>query len=227
MKTAHTPFRPRALRSTQRGISLLFALMALVILGFGAVALTRSVDTGTLIMGNLAFKQDTLAASSSGAEKAINWLKTQLDTPGTAVALNGDINNHGYYAAAIDKLDVTATRTSSTNKLPTVNWDGDCNGLPSGAFETCEFAPYAEPDRVNGNKIQWLITRLCDKAEVPSGTNPCVRPPAASTSTASERGELQPGGRISRGVASPYYRIIVRVEGPRNTVSYTESLVHF
>ena len=37
----------------------------------------------------------------------------------------------------------------------------------------------------------------------------------------------QPGGRLTTGQASPYYRIIVRVEGPRNTVSYTESLVHF
>jgi Tfp pilus assembly protein PilX len=226
MKSARHPLR-LALRSAQRGVSLLFALMALVILGFGALALTRSVDTGTLIMGNLSFKQDTLAASSNGAEQAISWLSAQLGTPATALLLNDNITDHGYYAAAIDKLDVTGTRTSSSNKLPIVNWDGDCNGLASGSYETCEFAPFTEAATVNGNKVQWLITRLCDKAEVPSGTNPCVRPPAASTSTASERGELQPGGRINRGVSSPYYRIIVRVTGPRDTVSYTESLVHF
>jgi hypothetical protein len=226
MKHAQRPFR-RALRSAQRGLSLLFALMALVILGFGALALTRSVDTGTLIMGNLAFKQDTLAASSIGAEQAIGWLQSQLATPASAALLNGDIADHGYYAKAIDKLDITATRTSSGNKLPIVNWDGDCNGLPDTSFETCEFVPFTEPGKVNGNRVQWLITRLCDKAEVPCGTNPCLRPPAAASSTASERGELQPGGRISRGVASPYYRIIVRVTGPRDTVSYTESLVHF
>ena len=35
------------------------------------------------------------------------------------------------------------------------------------------------------------------------------------------------GGRITSAVAGPYFRIIVRIEGPRNTVSYTESLVHF
>ena len=71
----------RATRRAQRGMSMLFALMALVILGLGAVALTRSVDTGTLIMGNLGFKQDTLAASSSGAEQAIAWLQAIRTVP--------------------------------------------------------------------------------------------------------------------------------------------------
>ncbi len=218
--------RRLARRSAQRGISLLFALMALVILGFGAVALTRSVDTGTLIMGNLAFKQDTLAASSSGAEMAISWLQTQLSTPATAAALNNNVANHGYYARATDKLDVTGSRTNAANKLPVVNWDGNCNGLPSSAYDSCE-APYSEAATVNGNRVQWLITRLCDQEGAPTGTNLCLRPAAASTSTAVERGELQPGGRITSGIAGPYYRIIVRITGPRNTVSFTESLVHF
>jgi hypothetical protein len=42
-----------------------------------------------------------------------------------------------------------------------------------------------------------------------------------------ERGELTAGGRISGGANSPYYRVVVRVEGPRSTASYTETLIHF
>jgi Tfp pilus assembly protein PilX len=227
MNGARMPIRHRPLARAQRGISMLFALLALVILGFGAVALTRSIETGTLIMGNLGFKQDTLASSNSGAEMAIGWLQAQLATPALAAALNSNMNTHGYYARATDKLDATATRTSATNKLPLVNWDGDCNGIPSGSYESCDMVPFTEAANVNGNKVQWLITRLCDQEGVPSGINLCVRPAAASTSTAVERGDLTPGGRISNGVSSPYYRIIVRIQGPRNTVSYTESLVHF
>jgi type IV pilus assembly protein PilX len=223
MNRPHTLRRSRVLRRAQRGISLLFALMALVILGFGAIALTRSIDTGTLIMGNLALKQDTLSSSATATEQAITWLQTNV-TPSTT--LDSTNKAFGYYASAIDKLDPTGNRSTSTNKLALVNWDGDCMGRAVGTYETCDTTAYAGAD-VNGNKVQWVITRLCDTAGPPSGTNLCVRPAASLTSTANERGELNPGGRISAGIAGPYYRIVVRVEGPRNTVSYTESLVHF
>jgi Tfp pilus assembly protein PilX len=220
-RLAHAPFR-HARRHAQRGVSLLFALMALVILGFGAVALTRSVDTGTLIMGNLSFKQDTLASSSVAAEEALAWL--QANAPGAT--LNANIPERGYYASSVDKLDPTGNNTTAANKLPLVNWDGLCNGAETGTYDNCDVLPFTG-STVNGNRVQWVITRLCDNVGAPSGTNLCARPAASSTSTANERGELNPGGRISSGIASPYYRIIVRVEGPRNTVSYTESLVHF
>lgn len=222
MTTTALRSRAPAARRRQRGISLLFALMALVILGFGAVALTRSVDTGTLIMGNLSFKQDAVVASSRGAEEALTWL--QANASGTT--LNNNDVARGYYASSIDQLDPTGTRTSASHKLPLVNWDGACNGVSSSNYEHCDVLPFRGTD-VNGNRVQWVITRLCDAVGPPSGTNLCARPASAPTATASERGELNPGGRIGRGIASPYYRVIVRVQGPRNTVSYTESLVHF
>ena len=55
------PFKPA--RSRQRGVSLFFALVCLVAIMLAAVALVRSVDTSTLISGNLAFQQ---SATSSG-----------------------------------------------------------------------------------------------------------------------------------------------------------------
>ena len=209
-------------RPAQRGISLLFALMALVILTFGAIALVRSVDTGTLVMGNLSMKQDTLAASSSASEQAIAWLQTNIN--GSTL----DSNNPaaGYYASSLDKLDPTGNLTSSTTPLSLVNWDGNCNGAADGTYATCDTLAFTG-NPVNGNKVQWVITRLCDQTGASSGTNLCVRPASNATSTANDRGELQPGGRISATIAGPYYRIITRVEGPRSAVSYTESLVHF
>ena len=221
MRAPLSPTRSPA-RRAQRGLSLLFALMALVILGFGAVALTRSVDTGTLIMGNLAMKEDTLLAGSSASEQAIAWLSS--NTGGATLDANDPA--HGYYASSIDKLDPTGNHSTADNKLSLVNWDGSCNGADGSTYETCDVLPFTGT-AVNGNKVQWVITRLCDQVGAPSGTNLCVRPAASSTSTALERGELQPGGRISSGISGPYYRVIVRVEGPRNTVSYTESLLHF
>ena len=209
-------------RASQRGISLLFSLFALVILGFAAVALTRSVDTGTLIMGNLGFKQDTLVASASGTEQALTWLQSNINN----AVLDTDSTANGYYAAARDNLDLTGNQTSAANKMAIVNWDGSCMGLSSANYTNCDAVPATGTD-VNSNKVKWLITRLCTTSGAAGGANLCARPSTTSTSTAVERGELNPGGRISGSVASPFFRIVVRVEGPRNTVSYTESLVHF
>ncbi|HVZ46843.1 MAG TPA: hypothetical protein VHA82_23755 [Ramlibacter sp.] len=213
---------PRA-RRRQSGVSLLFSLIALVLIGFGAMALLRTVDTGTLIMGNLGFKQDALNATSSGAEQALAWLSPLANTP----TLNNDDPTNGYYAAAQDRLDISGNQTSSTYKRPVINWTGDCQGLSSGSYDICDVTPKSGVD-VNGNKIQWVITRLCDAVGVPTGGNHCMRPATGSSSgEARERGQLQPGGRITSTLASPYYRILVRAEGPRNTVVYTETLVHY
>ena len=212
------------LRRVQEGATLLFALMALVILGFAAVALTRSVDTGTLIMGNLSFKQDTLFAGNSGTEQAIAWLGANI----SGNSLDNDQPANGYYSSSLEKLDATGNKTSAANQLQLVNWDGNCMGAVSGTYSTCTILPFTSPTQINRNKVQWVIARLCSTPNGPaSGANLCARPAIISTSTNSERGELRGGGRISSATSSPYFRVIVRIEGPRNTVSYTESMIHF
>ena len=53
---------------------LFFALIALVVMSLAAVALIRSVDTSTMIAGNLAFKQSATTSGDSGVEGAITAL---------------------------------------------------------------------------------------------------------------------------------------------------------
>lgn len=207
--------------SRQRGASLLFALMAMVVLGFAAVALTRSVDTGALIMGNLSFKQDTLQSSNSGAEEALAWLSANV----TNGVLEADSAANGYYASTPARLDATANKTSATDKWTVIKWDAACP-VPTANTADCSMTPRVGTT-VNGNEVRFVMIRLCSLPGPAAGANICTRPAVASTSSSSERGELQPGGRISSSVASPYYQIVVRVTGPRNTVSYTETLVHF
>jgi len=71
--TAMASIRRRTRR--QRGLSLLFALMALVVIGLASVAVVRSVDTSSLVIGNLCFKQDATAASAQMTEQALTWLQ--------------------------------------------------------------------------------------------------------------------------------------------------------
>lgn len=211
----------------QRGLSMLLALIALLVLSLTAVALVRSVDTGTLIVGNIGFKQDTLESSAMGAERAITWLESQTN-------LDFDDATNGYYASSLESLDPTGAHTTAAAKLALVDWDGsgDCPGIDADTYSSCSTLPFPVAANiatsvVNGNQVQWIITRLCKSAGPFSDTNPCTRPGTVGSTTASDRGELTAGGRISDSVSGPYYRVIVRTAGPRNTVSYTETMVHF
>lgn len=80
--------------SNEKGVVLFFALIALVAMSLAAVALIRSVDTNSVISGNLSFKQSTLISADRGVETAITWAS------GNIAALNADAPGNGYYATA-------------------------------------------------------------------------------------------------------------------------------
>lgn len=226
-----TSAHPR--RGRQRGVSMLFALMTLAVLSLAAIALVRSVDSGSLVAGNMGFKQDATAASAQATESAIAYLSGNAG----GTALEGDVDAQGYYASSLDNLDVTGTATTSAKPMAVVDWQGNgCKYVDSANFNgTCKQpSPEVTITKTNNitntktdNKVRWIITRLCQKSGPVDATNACARPKSVSTTTASERGELSSGGRITATVASPYYRIVVRTQSGRNTVSYTETIVHF
>jgi Tfp pilus assembly protein PilX len=219
-----TRFPRISLRRAQRGLSLVFALLTLALLTLGAVALVRSVDSGALVIGNLGFKQDTTAAASLATERALDWLRARAG--GTTLDTNGDAGS-GYFATSLDNLDVTGKLTTVDTKMAVVDWygDGNCSYIDADKRSAC-LAPRSEtlPD---GSTARWVITRMCSVAGAVAAGNTCTRPRTTALSTATERGELRPGGRITAPVQSPYFRVLVRTQGPRNTVSFTETIVHF
>ncbi len=210
-------------RKRHRGMSLLFALLALAALSLAGVALVRSVNTSALVIGNLGFKQDATSASSRATEAAITWILT------TAASLDADNPGSGYYASSLDTLDPTGRTTTAANKLGLVNWDSDgCAYAIAGTFAGCTLLPSSPPIEANGNSSRYVIARLCQKAEAVSGTNTCAKPASATVSISPQHGEIKVGKHNPDPVStSPYYRIIVRTVGARNTVSYTETIVHF
>lgn len=219
----------QAARGTQQGASLIFALMVLVMLSLAAVGLVRSVNTGTLIAGNLSFKRDATVGATAAAEQAITWLQTQAAAGSNA--LDFDIPASAYFAAAKDGMDPTGNITSASRPLQVVNWDGNCLGLASSSYSTCDVIPFVGTP-VNGNRVQWVITRMCDFDGVmgpanPKGENLCSKPETEWLTDTPDKGALTSGKRLTPIIATPFYRIITRVEGARNTVSYVETVVHF
>lgn len=216
-KIAHRVF-PLAPRR-QRGVVMLVALIVLVAMTLAAVALVRSVDTGNQVAGNLAFKQGATAAADSGVEAAIDWL---VANAGTAV-LHADAPTQGYYATSQDTLDVTGT--SGNDDYATVDWDNNnCAGVSSAAC----IKPSASADAGNGNRVTYIIHRLCKSAGDPNSSGNSCANYKSPTTTSPKRGELKYGDdKRFEPLPAEYYRITSRVKGPKNTVSFVETIVHF
>jgi type IV pilus assembly protein PilX len=225
----------RNLRQRQRGLSLLFSLLSLVAMSIATLALVRSVDTSAMLLGNIGLKQDATAAADQATRLAIDWLSSNLggltaDNPGT-----------GYYASTQElagdgatvkpPVDVTGEMivSGASNARQLVDWDGDsCATAPSGTYTGCSIHT-ASAGNINGNKARYVVFRLCSKPGdfMVDTTVSCAQRPA-NAECGGPNGGLKYGG-VALGCAKAiaYYRVVVRVQGARDTTSFTETIVHF
>ncbi len=182
----------------QRGVVLLIAMIILIALTLAGVALLRSVDTANIVAGNMSFHESATQAGERSTEAAINnWLgpKTLAKSP----LLNSHNAANGYRAV---RLDPSAGQS----------WD---------AFWSATLAAQAITGATDaaGNTVSYVVQRLCDAEGTPTAVN-CSKPPSTDT-----------GGSFGAGAVSPitnsqvYYRVTTRIVGPRNTVSYIQTIV--
>lgn len=187
----------------QDGIILIIALIMMVAMTLGGLALMRSVHTTTIIAGNLAFQQAATNSADRGIETAVTWLETTKAANSTA--LNSDILASGYTASK------PTTDDPSSNQDWTELW-------------TSVWAPRGVAtvgDDGAGNNIQYVIQRMCNQTGASSTAN-CATSPIVVSSTGGSKGAGSPTISIN---AQVYYRITVRVTGPRNTTSFVQAIV--
>ncbi|WP_161603768.1 pilus assembly PilX family protein [Noviherbaspirillum massiliense] len=190
-------------RSRQKGVVLIVALVVLVAMTLAAIALVRSVDTNTIIAGNVAFQQAAIHSADTGIETAVAFLEANK----TGNALDADDSTNGY-----------AANGASTDMSPASgqSWDAFWQqSLDNRAYK------FTSPDEA-GNTVAFVIDRLCRNAGARTAGASCVASPSvtAATGNAEEAGEVQ-----LNAPSVVYYRITVRVSGPKNTVSYVQSVV--
>lgn len=102
LRLCRQPVRKRGLvaRARQKGVVLMVALIVLVALTLAGIALMRSVDTSTIIAGNLAFQQAATNYGDTGIETAITWLQTN----NSGSTLHNNIYAQGYAASRQDPV---------------------------------------------------------------------------------------------------------------------------
>ena len=195
----------------QRGVVLLISLIVLVVLSMAGLALLRSVDTTSIITGNLAFRQAAVRAADAATEMAVNTLLIELGD----AALKTDNLAKAY----------VASMPLTEDPVGTLEWENfwstkiaPLSGTPSRPV--CARCIELPTDSI-GNKVAYTIQRMCQEAGEPSVSH-CVTAPISWSKPGSDLG-LQ-----SQPVPSPpqyYYRITTRVVGPRNTTVYAQTAV--
>ena len=202
------------------GAGLVVALVMLIVMSMSALALVRAASTGILVAGNFAFRQAAVMAAEAGSEAAIVWLTARAALPD----LYSDLPDQGYYASLPDGLDISGS--APTGAKVAVDWDKDtCN---SRSDVTCVSASPETTKDDAGQVIQYIMHRLCRSPGSPQDSaNSCLLY-RESSQVSPKKGQFSYGASSRFKVDSAvYYRITTRVRGPRNTVVFVQTLVHF
>lgn len=220
MRTAQ--YAPVGPTKRQSGVVLVVALVALVTMTLAALGLIRSMDTGLTIAGNAAFKEATTAASDVSVDAATAWLQANSAAAATLHASAAA----GYYASWMLGCDLTGNRTPA-NKSDDVDWAG------SGG-SSCGAKGVPATGMPSGYSASYIVTRMCACDGAPGALCPNGSYNVCAGARAN-RGFHDTADYVNRGLAaeevsrvatgSPYYRIVTRVEGPRNTTSFVETVV--
>ena len=197
---------PRQSRRSQHGVILFVALIVLVAMSLTGIALIRSVDTNLLVAGNLAFRQGATSAADWGVEAARAYLKTTITA--NKSALDNDNPAAAYYSTWQQGLDLIGTTTSP------FAWSSA--GLLVGTDSA-------------GNEVRYVMHRMCrtSGATTDAGAD-CVKASAGGGGAGTEgstRGTVSYGTLALPAGTVVYYRVTVRVLGPRNTLSFVQAML--
>jgi Tfp pilus assembly protein PilX len=204
LPTRHRPVQ----RNRQRGVVLLFGMIALVVLLIGTAALVRSMNTSLSTAGNFGFKRDL----TNQGERAIQ----------TVV----DLMQSGALAADAARQNSDISRNYSATLLPS-----NPQGIPEALLSDGAFAAVGTPNNdIRISDMGITVRYVVDRISAAAG-------PATADGTLMADNSVPPGGSASQlltaeltssggqGAIQPQvvYRITVRVSGPRNTQSFYQS----
>ncbi len=185
----------------QRGAVLLIALIVLVAMTLAGIAMMRSVDTGILVSGNMAFRQSATLAADAGINAGWKKLQEMNSSPkcmyDETVCLDGKFPA-GYSPTPVYDVCVLTNSCTAAEK----EWWND----PANWSE----APTAEGGQGNlATTVKYLMERMCSTSgAVDDSNNNCPKKRVRNTP-----------------FYLTYYRITARAEGLRGAASVVQAMV--
>jgi hypothetical protein len=190
-------------RPRQRGVALVYGLIAIAILLIAAAALIRAMDTASGLAGGGGFHRDLVNQTDRGIVAARDQ----------------------FSSAAAGNLYNIANRTASNAawNYSAVALPNDPNGIPLALIDDNKFAAVGVNgndinDAASGVTIRYLIDRQCTQVNAPSLAT-CV--PYVRTGDTKGSSRIQRAGTTNAWV----YRITVRVIGPKNSMTFAQTTI--
>ncbi len=204
VKSVKNTRQPRVRRDRQEGAVLFIAMISLVVMILAAIALMRATGTAGTISGNMAFKEAATQAADTGVELAFAAMPNIIST-----SVESDIANQ-YFA--------TQQPVDSKGMPTTIDWTKvachDNSGNPSNATISCS-------DK-SSYRVQYVIDRQCTGTlPIVNIVNQCV------VQSLQADGSHKAGGVNFTGATKVFYRVTVRVLGPRDTSSLVQASLSF
>jgi Tfp pilus assembly protein PilX len=184
---------------SERGVVVFIALIVLVAMMLAGIATLRSSGSAILTAGNLAFRQGATVAGDLGTEAGLAWLAKQ-----GAVTLESPDAAKGY-CATFNPITWGESNWKDAAKAVQVN-----AGAPDAA----------------GNRVSYVIHRMCALVGTIAGTGAPAGQECVTLSDPGKGGPKEAGQKALTGTSQVYYRITARIEGPKNTVSYVQTMVY-
>ena len=240
---------------SQRGVILLIALIMLVAMTLAAIGMIRSVDTGSVIAGNMAFKQATLNASDAGTNAAFSALMAVANSNnsydklilsynngqpcpaqatavgtgavGTAGCLGGTISFPGYSSIPVSPCEVTQQVGGNVSG---VNCPTTANWWTQNQWWTIQSnwsgAPTVTvPDPNIPGSNIATVQYLIHRMCQVSNTAPTVSLQAGQMCQSYTEPPLCHTTPCPPDITLFFYRITTRAVGVRGTVTYAQTLV--
>ena len=187
---------------------LIIALIVLVAMTLAGIATMRSVDTATIMAGNIAFRQSALAAADQGIQAGFELLKSTKTNFTRNLTRDGlGVSVAGYYSSA-SVVEPDWSDPAAWTKATQLN---------GGAADSA------------GNVVWYIVERMCNIANCNPGdtcggaSNVCGLTPSQASASGTEGSDnFRPQDAFS--APAPHYRITARAVGARNSIAIIQTM---
>jgi hypothetical protein len=189
------------------------ALIVLVAMTLAGSAVMRASGSSVLTAGNLAFRQNATVSGDVGVEAALTWLRAQ-----GPVTLESSAPANGYYALWVDDKNDNGVKDTGEDFDPTTSavWKTPSRAVKVGG---------GAADKA-GNSVQYVIHRMCSRTGAVMAPAAPADQECVTLDDPGKGGPKMAGTKALTGSSQVYYRITARVDGPKNTVSYIQTMVN-